>query len=71
MVKACVSYFLSNFSFFHQVIAFQKLWKMFFISSNISQDIQIFVVFSFPFHTFQIQNDKLKWNNLNVMNWLA
>ena len=31
-------------------------------SSFRSQDIQIFVVFSFPFHTFQNQKDK--WNNL-------
>ena len=29
-----------------------------------SQDIQIFVIFSFPSHTFQIQKDKWKWNNL-------
>ena len=28
-VKACVGYFLSNF-ISHQVIALQKLWKMFF-----------------------------------------
>ena len=31
--KACVCYFFSNF-FFHQMIALQKLWKMFFISSK-------------------------------------
>ena len=29
-----------------------------------SQDIQIFVIFSLPFHIFQIQKDKWKWNNL-------
>ena len=29
-----------------------------------SRDIHIFVIFSIPFHTFQIQNDKWKWNNL-------
>ena len=29
-----------------------------------SQDIQVFEVFSLPFHTFQIQKDKWKWNNL-------
>ena len=33
-VKACVRYFLSFFLFFHQMIALQKLWKMFFISSK-------------------------------------
>ena len=32
--KACVRYFLSNFNFFHQMIALQKLRKMFFISSK-------------------------------------
>ena len=32
--KACVCYFSSNFSFFHQMIPLQKLWKMFFISSK-------------------------------------
>ena len=29
-----------------------------------SRDIQMFVIFSFPSHTFQIQKDKWKWNNL-------
>ena len=29
-----------------------------------SRDIQIFVIFSLPFHTFQIQKGKWKWNNL-------
>ena len=29
-----------------------------------SRDIQIFGIFSLPFHTFQIQKDKWKWNNL-------
>ena len=33
-------------------------------SSFRSRDIQIFVIFSHPFHTFQIQKDKWKWNNL-------
>ena len=33
-------------------------------SSSRSRDIQVFVIFSFPFHTFQIQKDKWKWNNL-------
>ena len=31
--KGCISYFLSNF-IFHQIIAFQKPWKMLFISSK-------------------------------------
>ena len=33
-------------------------------NSFCSQDIQIFVIFYPPFHTFQIQKDKWKWNNL-------
>ena len=33
-------------------------------SSSCSQDIQILVIFSLPFHTFKIQKDKWKWNNL-------
>ena len=33
-------------------------------SSFRSRDIQIFVIFSLPFHTFQIQKDKWKCNNL-------
>ena len=34
-------------------------------SSFHAQDIQIFVIFSFLFHTSQIQKDKWKWNNLS------
>ena len=33
-------------------------------SSFHSWDFQIFVIFSLPFHTFLIQKDKWKWNNL-------
>ena len=33
-------------------------------SSFHSRDIQMFLIFSLPFHTLQIQKDKLKWNNL-------
>ena len=33
-------------------------------SSLCSQDIQTFVIFPLPFCNFQIQKDKLKWNNL-------
>ena len=34
MIKACIRYFLTIFLFFHQMIALQKLWKMFFLSSK-------------------------------------
>ena len=33
-------------------------------SSFHSQDIQVFVIFSLPFHTFQIQKGNWTWNNL-------
>ena len=33
-------------------------------SSFRSRDIQIFVIFPHPFHTFQFQKDKWKGNNL-------
>ena len=33
-------------------------------SSFHSRDIQIFVIFPISFHTFQIQKNKWKWNNL-------
>ena len=33
MFKACVRYFLTNF-YYHQMIALQKLWKMFYMSSK-------------------------------------
>ena len=47
--------------------ALQKLLDMLFIhlkSSFRSHDVQIFVTSSLLFHTFQIQKDKWKWNNL-------
>ena len=62
-----VSAVFYDFFFFHQMIALQKLRKMFLISSKSSfrsPDIQIFVIFSVPFHTFQIQKDKWKETNL-------
>ena len=33
-------------------------------SSFRSRNIQIFVIFPLSFHTFQIQKNKWKWNNL-------
>ena len=53
LFKACVRYFLSNF-YSHQIITFQKLWKMFFISSkklfsfSRYSDFCIFIFPSFP-----------------------
>ena len=55
--KACVRYFLTKF-----LIALQKLWKVFFISSkNFLFVLEIFkflYFFSLPFRNFQIQKDK-------------
>ena len=68
--KAGLLFFIS-FLFFHQMIAFQKLEKMFFISSK-----KLFTflrcsnicIFSLPFHTFQIQKDKWSGIIYDVMN---
>ena len=49
--KACVRYFLSILYFFYQVIALQKLWKIFFISSKklfLFLRYSIFCIFVFP-----------------------
>ena len=67
LFRACVRYFLSNF-YFSPKDGPSKTMKSVFLfhlkSSFGSRDIQIFVIFSLPFHTFQIQKDKQKWNNL-------
>ena len=65
--KACAHYFLPNFYFFIKWLAFKNYEKCFLFhikSSFHSRDIQIFVIFSLPFHTFQTQKGKWKWNNL-------
>ena len=64
-IKACIRYFLSNL-FFHQLIALQKLWSVFYFIEKALLVLEIFkfFVFSLPFYTFQIQKDKWKWNNL-------
>ena len=58
---------------FHQIFIFslndgtsKTVKNVFFFylkSSFRSRDIQIFVFFPLPFHFFQIQKDKWKWNN--------
>ena len=50
-LKASVRYFLSNFYFSPQMIALQKLWKMFFISSKklfLFSRYSNFCIFIFP-----------------------
>ena len=64
-VKACVRYFQSNFYFSQNNSHLKTMKNLFHLkSSSHSRDIQIFMIFSFPFHTFHIQKDKWKWNNL-------
>ena len=63
-----VSAIFIKFLVFHQMIALQKITEkcfLFYLKSPFrSRDIQIFVFFSFPFHIFQTQKNKWKWNNL-------
>ena len=54
-IKACVRHFLSNFCFSTKWYPFQNYEKCFLFhqkSSFHSQDIQTYVIFSLPFHTF-------------------
>ena len=63
--KALCLLFFITFLFFHQMIALQKLWKMFFISSKNSMFWNLtFWDFSLSFQTFQIQKERWNWNNL-------
>ena len=61
------------FAIFYQIFIFSpndrplKTEKCFLFhqkNSFHSRDNQIFVFFSLPFHAFQIQKNKWKWNNL-------
>ena len=65
-LKLVSAIFLSNFYFFHQMIALQKLWKMFISSKKVFlfSRYSIFVIFSLSYQNFQIQKDKWKWDNL-------
>ena len=63
-LKACVCYFRSIF--FSPNDSPSKTVKCFLFHLKISfhfWDIQIFVFFTLPFHFFQIQKEKWKWNN--------
>ena len=71
--KACVRYFLSNF-FFSSSDRPSKTVKnvLFHLKSSFRcRDIQFFVIFPLPFHTFDIQKGRWKWNNLDVKIWIA
>ena len=61
-IKACVCYFLLNFYFFTKWEPFKNYEKCLFHleCSFHSWDIQMFVIFSLPFHSFQIQKGKWK-----------
>ena len=54
--------FFTRVLFFYQMIALQKLWQMFFISSKELFSSSRYLNFC-TFHTFQIQKDKWKQNN--------
>ena len=61
--KACVCYFL----FFHQMITFEKLWKMLFIlSKKLFSFLRYsdFCEFFLSFPDFLIQKNKWRWDNL-------
>ena len=67
LFKACDCYFLSNFYFSQNDSPLKNYEKCFLFhlkSSFRSRDIQIFAIFPLLFHTFQIQKDKWKWNDL-------
>ena len=73
-LKLVSAIFYQVFIFFIKWQTFKNYEKCFLFhlkSSFCSRDIQIFVTSYLPFHTFQIQKDKWKWNNYDVMNWLA
>ena len=59
--SAIYQIFIFHFFFFEN---YKKYFLFHRKSSFCSPDIQIFVICSFPFHTFQVQKDKWKWNNL-------
>ena len=66
-LKLVSAIFYQVFIFFIKWQTFKNYEKCFLFplkSSFRSRDIQIFVTFSLTFHTFQIQKDKGKWNNL-------
>ena len=59
--------FLINFLFLHLMTSLQNLWKIIFISSKkffLFSRYSSFCNFFLPFHTFQIQKDNWKRNNL-------
>ena len=65
-VKLVYTIFFIIFLFFSPSDSPSKTEKCFSFhpkSSFCSWDIQIFVISPLPFHTFQIQKDKWKWNN--------
>ena len=64
--QPCVCYFLSNFYFLPNDSPSKTVKNVFLFdlkSSFRSRDIKIIVFFPLPFHTFQIQKGKWKWNN--------
>ena len=66
-IKACAIFFYQIFIFSPNDSLLRNYEKCFLFilkSSCRSGDNQIFVIFSLPSHTFLIQKDQWKWNNL-------
>ena len=61
---SAIFYEIFNFSPNDSPLKTEKCFLFHLKSSFRSPDIQIFVIFSFPFYAFQIQKDKWKWDNL-------
>ena len=67
LFKACIHFFINFFFIFSSNDRPSKTMKYFLFhlkSSFRSRNIQIFIIFSLPFRTFQIQKGKCKWTNL-------
>ena len=65
-LKLVSAIFLIKFLFFHQMIALQKLWKMFFISSKklfLFSRYSSFCIFSSSFPHFPDSKGQMEWNN--------
>ena len=72
--QLCVRYFLSLFYFFTKWKPFKNYEKCFLFhlkSSFHPRHIQIFVIFSLPFRTFEIQKGNGSGIIYDVTNWLA
>ena len=63
-VKFCVRYFYQIFIFSPNDSPSKTIKNVFYFIEKALFIFEIFIIFSLTFHTFQIQKDKWKWNNL-------